>query len=133
MNDREFFQVRRQAERDVFLRVIRAMPAERLDYKPHERSPSAADLLATLVSEHGICGDLVTNGRCEYKVDPVAGVEEAARAFERHWDDLDRKVAALDDAGWTREGQVFARRKMMIQQPIGELLLVLLVHAIHHR
>src|SRR5206468_8618127 len=80
MNDREFFQVRRQAEKDVFLRVMRAMPAGRLDYKPHERSPSAADLLATLVSEHGICGDLVMNGRCEYKVDPVAGVEEAARA-----------------------------------------------------
>ncbi len=57
MTNREFFQVRRQAERDVFLRVIRAMPAGRLDYKPHERSPSAADLLATLVSEHGICGD----------------------------------------------------------------------------
>jgi len=122
MNDREFFQVRRQAERDVFLRVIRAMPAERLDYKPHERSPSAADLLATLVSEHGICGDLVTNGRCEYKVDPVAGVEEAARAFERHWDDLDRKVAALDDAGWTRKGQ-----------PIGEFLWFILFDAIHHR
>ncbi|HEY8149927.1 MAG TPA: DinB family protein [Vicinamibacteria bacterium] len=133
MNDREFFQARRQAEKDVFLRVIRAMPAGRLDYKPHERSPSAADLLATLVSEHGICGDLVMNGRCEYKVDPVAGVEEAAKAFERHWDDLDGKVAALDDAGWTRNGQFFAGGKMMLEQPIGEFLWFILFDAIHHR
>ena len=133
MTNREFFQARRKVEKDTFLRVIRAMPAGRLDYKPHERSPSAADLLATLVSEHGICGDLVMNGLCEYKVDPVTDVEAAAQAFERHWDDLDGRVAALDDAGWTRKGQFFAGGKMMLEQPIGEFLWFILFDAIHHR
>jgi len=28
MNEREFFQARRKAEKDIFLRVIRALPEE---------------------------------------------------------------------------------------------------------
>ena len=33
MNEREFFQARRKAEKDTFLRVIRALPNGKLDYK----------------------------------------------------------------------------------------------------
>ena len=65
MNEREFFQARRKAEKEVFLRVIRALPDGKLDYRPHERSPSAAELLTTLVSEHGACIDLAGTGRAE--------------------------------------------------------------------
>src|SRR6267378_2328189 len=133
MNEREFFQVRRRAERDVFRRVIRALPGDKLDYRPHERSPSAAELLTTLVSEHGVCIDLAGTGRADWKTAEVRSVEEAAAAFERHWDDLDGKIAHLDDPAWTRNGQFFMGGKMMSEQPIGEFLWFILFDAIHHR
>jgi uncharacterized damage-inducible protein DinB len=53
MTDREFFQVRRKAERDVFLRFMRALPGDKLSYRPHERSQSAGELLTTLVHHRG--------------------------------------------------------------------------------
>ena len=133
MTEREFFQLRRKAEKDTFLRVIRAMPDGKLDYKPHERSPSAGELLTTLVFEHAACGELAGTGRGEWKPAPIASIEEAASAFEKHWDELDRQVAALDDAGWNGKGQFFAGGKMVMEMPIGEFLWFILFDAIHHR
>jgi uncharacterized damage-inducible protein DinB len=133
MTEREFFQARRKAEKDVFLRVIRALPDGKLDYTPHERSPSAGQLLTTLVFEHAACGELADTGRGEWKSSPIASVEEAASAFEKHWDELDRKVAALDDAGWNRKGQFFSGGKLVLEMPVGEFLWFILFDAIHHR
>ena len=42
MTPREFYLERRRAEVPIFLRVLNALPADRLAYKPHDRSPSAA-------------------------------------------------------------------------------------------
>ena len=133
MNDREFFQARRKAEKDTFLRVIRALPSGKLDYRPHEKSPSASQLLTTIVYEHATCAELASTGKGEWKSTPVTSVEEAAATFEKHWDDLDRKVAALDDAGWNGKGQFFSGGKMVMEMPIGEFLWFILFDAIHHR
>ena len=35
---------------------------DRLDYRPHERSPSAAQIAWTLANEHATCVDLVETG-----------------------------------------------------------------------
>jgi len=53
MDDREFFLARRKAELPAFLSVLEALPADRLDYKPHENSPSAQQLAGTLTTELG--------------------------------------------------------------------------------
>ena len=41
MSTREFFIERFKAERPAFLNVIRALPQDKLDYKPHERNSTA--------------------------------------------------------------------------------------------
>jgi uncharacterized damage-inducible protein DinB len=133
MNDREFFQSRRQAEKDVFLRVIRALPQDRLDYKPHDRSPTAREILRTMVAEHAACCELAGTGRAEWNPAPVAGVEEAAARFAQLWDELDAKVAALDDQAWAANGKFFMGGKPMGEQPTGGFLWFILFDAIHHR
>jgi hypothetical protein len=42
MNDRDLYMHRRKLEEPKFQRVFAALPKDKLDYKPHERSPSAA-------------------------------------------------------------------------------------------
>jgi hypothetical protein len=51
MTNREFFLSRRQAELPAFRRVFEALPEERLDYRPHPGSPSAAQIVSTMVNE----------------------------------------------------------------------------------
>jgi uncharacterized damage-inducible protein DinB len=133
MNEREFYQARRKAEKDVFLRVIRALPEGKLDYKPHERSPTTLQLLTTLVAEHDSCARLVESGRTDFKPVPLQSVAEAAAAFEKNWDVLDRQVAAMDAATWDKNGQFVSGGKVVSDQPIGGFLWFILFDAIHHR
>ena len=51
MTTRDFYLERRRAEAPVFLNVLRAVPADGLAYKPHDRSPSTEQLVWTMTSE----------------------------------------------------------------------------------
>ena len=55
MSEREFFVARREAEAGAFDRVLNALPREQFDYRPHERSPSARELVWTLTNETSGC------------------------------------------------------------------------------
>ncbi|HUL77370.1 MAG TPA: DinB family protein [Vicinamibacteria bacterium] len=133
MNEREFFRVRREAEFPAFIRVLKALPKDRLDYKPHERSPSAGQLVWTLTSELRGCVDLAATGRWDWKPTPPPAFPEMLAAFERHHSDLDALVARLDDAGWQRRSQFIVRSAVAMEQPLGDMLWLFLFDAIHHR
>jgi len=133
MNERDFYQARRKAEKDIFLRVIRALPEGKLDYKPHDRSPTALQILGTLIAEHASCASLAATGRAEFIPESFKTVAEAAAAFEKNWDELDRKVAAMDVGSWDKNGHFFSGGKMVSEQPIGGFLWFILFDAIHHR
>jgi len=133
MNEREFFQARRKAEKEIFLRVLRALPEGKLDYKPHERSPTTLQILTTLVAEHDSCARLVAAGKTDFTPPPLKSVGEAVAAFEKNWDELDRQVAAMAPADWDKNGQFFSGGKMVSDQPIGGFLWFILFDAIHHR
>ena len=132
MNEREFFQARRKAEKEIFLRVLRAIPEGKLDYKPHERSPTALQILTTLVAEHDSCARLAATGKTSFSPVPLKSVAEAVAAFERNWDELDRSVAAMDESAWNKSGQFVSASKVS-EQPIGGFLWFILFDAIHHR
>jgi len=45
--------------------VLEALPKDLFDYRPHDRSPSARELVWTLASETRACCDLVDSGRLD--------------------------------------------------------------------
>lgn len=134
MTNREFFLARRKAEHPAFQSVLRALPAARMDYKPHERSPSAQQLVWTLTTELGACNALIDTGGIDW--DPAAKaptMNEMIALFDRHHAGLEERVRKIDDAGWTRMGQFRSGGKVMMESPVGEFLWFLLFDAIHHR
>ncbi len=76
MNDREFFVARRKAEPPTFQRVFAALPPDKLDYEPQEKSPTAAQIMWTIASEHGACADVVGRGRVDWAVTPPRSCDE---------------------------------------------------------
>jgi hypothetical protein len=66
MTLQEFLRSRLEAEKPTFLRVLRALPADRMDYRPHERSPSAAEIVRTMVAELQGCTHLIDRGRIDW-------------------------------------------------------------------
>ena len=133
MSLREFFLERQKAEAPVFLRVLQALPKDRLDYKPHERCPSAEQLVWTIVGETKVCLDVIAESRAEYKPVPPPPIDEMLKMFERDSKELSESVAKMDDAEWTKKAQFYVAGKMVLEQAIGEFLWFILFDVIHHR
>jgi len=133
MTLREFYLQRRQAEFPVFLRVLRALPADQVGYKPHEQSPSAQQIVWTLTKELKACLDAATNYSAEWNTSPPAPLNEMLSMFERWSIDLADRVATMDDALWNRTAQFYYNGKVVNQQPVGQFLWFIHFDAIHHR
>jgi uncharacterized damage-inducible protein DinB len=133
MTNREFYLQRLQAELPLFTKVLKAVPADRLDYKPHDRSPSAQQLLATLSGEHEVCVTVVAERRGEWKSGPPKSYEEMLTTFERSGQEMADLVAKMDDAGWDQQAEFYYQGKKVSEQPISQFLWMIMFDAIHHR
>jgi len=133
MTNREFYIERRKAEQPVFLKVLRALPADQLAYKPHERSPSAEQLVWTLTNELKSALDAVVERRAEWKTVPAPPLDEMVKLFEKWSNELTEKVSAIDDAAWEGPAEFFYGGKKVSEQPVGQFLWMIHFDAVHHR
>src|ERR1043166_2703044 len=89
MTNREFFLSRWEPEQPAFLRVLRALPADKLDYKPHERSTSAGDLAWQIAEEFRVLSELKEDGSVKWEARPrPATRDEIVAAYEASADRL---------------------------------------------
>lgn len=134
MNTREFLIECIQDEKPKFLRVLRAVPPDKLAYRPHPRSSAAGDIAWLLASELGDACELVDKGRVDYSPTPApAALADSIAAYERNASELEKRMARLDDAGWERKAQFFMDGKLAWEAPLGQMLWGFLFDAIHHR
>jgi uncharacterized damage-inducible protein DinB len=133
MTTREFYLQRRRAEASVFLSVLKSLPSDRLQYKPHDRSPSAEQLVWTLTSELRACLDVVREYRAEWKGDPAPPLNEMIALFEQWSNELTDLVSKMDDSSWTRVAQFYVNGKVVSEQPAAQFLWFIHFDAIHHR
>ena len=106
MTDRDFFLARRKAELPAFQSVLKALPGDRLDYKPHEKSPSAAQLAWTITQELASASELCDTGQTSFPIAPAPALDVMIATFDRNYAGLVERVARMDDAAWTKVGQL---------------------------
>ena len=133
MTSREFYLERRRAENPIFLRVMQSIPADRIDYKPHEKSPSAHQIMWTMTNELRSCLMVVREKRGEWKPDPVPAYDEMQRLFEQSLNELTTEVEKIDEASWNGTAKFYVNGKVVNEQPVGQFLWYILFDAIHHR
>jgi uncharacterized damage-inducible protein DinB len=133
MTDREFFLSRRPEEFKMFQDVLRALPADKIGYKPHDRSPSAQQIMWIIAQEHESCVELLDTGRTEWREQAAPNAAEISRRFDTAWRAIDERAKKLDDAGWTRKGEFLYEGKVVDTKAVGEFLWFILFDAIHHR
>jgi len=132
MTLRDFYLKRAKAEFPVFLKVLKALP-EDLSYKPHERSPSAEQLVWTVTNELKALNDVVDTGKSEWENIKPPSRDEMIRMYERWSTELLDKVAALDDASQERNAQFLYEGTVVMERPLVEFLWDFMFDAIHHR
>jgi uncharacterized damage-inducible protein DinB len=134
MNTREFLLECFKAEKPKFERVLKAVPPDKLAYRPHPRSSSAGDLVWLLASElHDAC-QIVDRSELDYKPTPApAALADSINAYERNSAEFEKRLGALDDAAWKRKARFLMDGKVAWEAPLGEMLWGFLFDAIHHR
>jgi uncharacterized damage-inducible protein DinB len=134
MTNREFCLTRRKAERAAFIKVLKALPPERLEYRPDPKARTAGQLASLLTAEEAALLALIEKGEAEWKDDPpIATVDEMVAAYERDAAAIDERLAGLDDAAWEKEGRLVMKGGAAWADKLSEMFWGFLFDAVHHR
>jgi uncharacterized damage-inducible protein DinB len=133
MTLRDFYLARMKQEAPVFQHVLKALPADALSYKPHEKSPSAEQLVYTIASGRAASVELIDTQRIERTKIAPPPLNEMIALVERANAQLMERVPKMDDAAWNQKGKLYFDGKLMMEPVVGEFLWFLLFDGIHHR
>jgi uncharacterized damage-inducible protein DinB len=134
MTNREFFIQRWNAEYPAFVKVFRALPPDRLDYRPHPRSRSAAELVWLLAQEEQAGVELINTGQIDWKETPPPGsLDEMTGAYERSHAELAGRLEKLDEAAWESRGKFLLDGQLIMEETLGQTFWLFLFDAVHHR
>jgi uncharacterized damage-inducible protein DinB len=136
MTQREFFTKQWKQEEPKFGKVLRALPGDRLSYRPHERSASAGELAWQLAEEQRVLNEMLDTGEVHWEMERrphPATLEEIVAAWDRHTAALRARLEALDDAQWQAPVTFLIDGKPAGKATVEEYFWGFLHDMIHHR
>jgi uncharacterized damage-inducible protein DinB len=133
MKKHEYCIERRKAEFPAFVRVLKALPQNRLDYRPDPKARTAAELAWTMVTEEEALLRVLDQGTVEWKEEkPPSTVDEIVAAYERNANAVTERLSRLDEAGWQKKGK-FLFGESAWETTIDGFVWGFLFDAVHHR
>ena len=135
---KEHFLERLLHEHATSVRVLKAFPANKLDFKPHERSMAARDLMWLFVSEQMMSMKALTEGFDWSKPpEPMPKapetMDEILATFEKGYEQLVATIGGMDDQALQETIQFYVAPKTLGDVPKMEFLWIMLLDQIHHR
>jgi uncharacterized damage-inducible protein DinB len=135
MTVKELFAKLIEGEKGAFVRVIEALPADKLDYKPHPNSKSAGEIMNILPwSPKGILsilkdgGMTMTGGPSPAPMSPA----EASKAFSEGVAELVAYVRSMPEEDLEKEASIGGGGSTWTTTR-AEMAFGFLMDAIHHR
>ena len=134
MTNREFFAQLCTHEHPRFVGVLEALPADRLDYRPHPKSRSAEELVGHLLGHEQDLVELLETGSINHRIQvPFTSMAEAVDMYKRARKDIETKLPALSDSAWDEPGKFLVNGNAIMEMPRHGLAWMLMLDAIHHR
>lgn len=132
--NQQFFAQRLKGEIPAFVKVLRALPADKLDYRPHEKNTAAGALAWQVVSEMTSLIGLFDSGTINYggygdapsPDDMAAKLEEAANT-------LVERAPSVPDDKWNGPGKFLWMGTPVWEATVSELAWGFLFDLVHHR
>lgn len=97
MSERELLLKQMEMELPITLKVIRAIPQDKADYTPHERSQTAKKIVETMISEVDGIANILRGEEQVFQPVEVASLEEAVSAYETSFNACHEYLAGLSD------------------------------------
>jgi uncharacterized damage-inducible protein DinB len=124
----------RKGEFPAFVRVLKALPQNRLDYRPDPKARTAAELAWVMATEEAALLSLLETGQVEWKDEkPPSSVDEIVSAYERNATAVTERLEKLDAAGWEKKGKFLMGGETAWETTIDGFVWGFLFDAVHHR
>ncbi len=134
MTNREFFIQRWEAEFPVMRSVLQSLPPDKMDYRPHPKSRTAAQLVALLVYEEKTGIELCDTKEIRWQEPkPTLSVEEMIRQFDEYHRELAVRLRQLDDSAWDQTAKLLVADEVVLKERVGGLFWGILFDTVHHR
>lgn len=122
-----------EVENSLTRSVLRAIPPDKLDYRPHERSPATGQIVWTIVRGLFIRMAMASQGTSDVMLESPPGFPEMLDLFE----DASRRHAAQlkswSEETWARTGQLRSGDRVVLERPAGDIVWLFHFDEIHHR
>jgi uncharacterized damage-inducible protein DinB len=129
----EFYKTRFDIENALTRNVLKVLPPDKLDYRPHERSPSTGQIAWTILRGLFIRIDMASRGASDVLLESHPGFEEILDRFE---DASRRHAGQLEtwpEAAWEKIGHLRSGGHVALERPAGDIVWLFHFDEIHHR
>jgi len=134
MTNLEFCIACRKAERATFVRVLKAIPKGRSDYRPDPKARTASQLAWVLATEEAALASLIKEGVVEWKdSDPPDDLDKVVAAFEKSSAEVNERMEKLDEAAWNKKVRFLMEGGGAWEDTLDKMVWGFLFDAIHHR
>jgi uncharacterized damage-inducible protein DinB len=115
-------------------KVISRIPQDRSDYRPEPKSRNAREIAWLIVREEIVLGDGLEKGVLEWvEVPTPASVKEIVDTYDRHHEQVTKKLEALSTAQWERHVPFMFGGQEVMKETGYENAWGFLLDIIHHR
>ncbi|MGH2574175.1 MAG: DinB family protein [Ignavibacteria bacterium] len=135
MTEKEFFIHRWAAEFPKTISLFKALPENKLDYRPHEKSRSAKEIVGHLIGHTGDMIELIDTGVVNHRNQtPFNYMDEALNIYTKSNSIFEEKLKSVDDKTWN-EGivKLYVGGNFLFDWTFREMMLNTLLETIHHR
>jgi uncharacterized damage-inducible protein DinB len=129
----EFYRERHAVETPLTLEVLRALPADKLAYKPHEQSSSAEAIFWTIVRCLITRNEVAAVGEADLTAEPPPSYRIMLAQFEGLSTALADKLGGLSQAQWEQTARLRVGSQVVLEKTLGEILWLFHFDLIHHR
>jgi uncharacterized damage-inducible protein DinB len=129
----EFYRERHAVETPLSLEILRALPADKLAYKPHEQSPSAEAIFWTVVRGLITRNEVAAIGEADLTAGPPKSYRTMLAQFEGLSAALSDKLVHLSQSQWEQIGRLRIGGQIVLEKTLGEILWLFHFDLIHHR
>jgi uncharacterized damage-inducible protein DinB len=134
MSNLEFCIARRKAEQPAFVKVLKAVPQARSDYRPDPKARTAAELSWLIAFEEGALVTLLDTGSVSWQeTPPPATVAESVAAYEKNASEVDERLARLDGKAWEKTVKFIMAGAPPWEDTLANFFWGFLFDAVHHR
>jgi uncharacterized damage-inducible protein DinB len=134
MTSLELCRQQRERELPTFVKVLKAIPDGRGDYRPDPKSRTAAELAWLLMQSEGALIRLLDTGTIEWKESkPLGSLAETVAGFEKNATAVNERLARIDEAGWGKQGRFLMGDAPAWEDSVEAFVWGFLFDSIHHR